>query len=306
MARNALLWASTNPTLSQNLPRMAFVRRAVRKFMPGERLEDALDAAERMKAQGMPSIVTRLGESITELSEAAEVRDHYLAVYEQIAQRGLDCWVSIKPTQLGLELDKDYCAECLEMLATEADRTGSQLWIDMEYSHLVDVTIELFKGVRANHDNVGLCLQSYLYRTDEDLDELIALSSAIRLVKGAYAEPADIAYPDKKDVDQKFFEQAGRLLEAARAGGAVSGIATHDEGLVERIAKVAADGDPPAPYEIQMLYGIAEGAQKRWAKQGRTVRILISYGDAWYPWYMRRLAERPANVGFVLRNMFKS
>lgn len=301
LARDALLWASTNPTLSQKLPRMGFVKRAVRKFMPGERLEDALDAAERMKALGMPSIVTRLGENLTELSEATEVRDHYMAVYEEISGRGLDCWVSVKPTQLGLDLDRDYCAQCLDMLATEAARHGSQLWVDMESSGYVDVTLELFEALRAGHDNVGICLQSYLYRTDEDLDHMIETSSAVRLVKGAYAEPAEVAYPDKKDVDRKYLEQATRLLEASRDGGAVPGIATHDEAMVERVA-AAADG---GSYEIQMLYGIAEGAQRRWTDQGRTVRVLISYGEAWYPWYMRRLAERPANVGFVIKNMFR-
>lgn len=306
LARDALLWASTNPLLRQKLPRMSFVRRAVRKFMPGEHLEDALGAAERLQALGLPAIVTRLGENLTDLGEATEVRDHYLRVYGEIESRGLDCWVSIKPTQLGLDLDRDYCAECLEVLAAEAGRRGSQLWIDMESSGYVDVTLELFRALRARHEHVGVCLQAYLYRNDDDLEEMIGLSAAVRLVKGAYAEPADVAYPRKEDVDRKYFEQATRLLEAARAGGPPPGIATHDEALVERIAAVAAEGDRPAPYEIQMLYGIAEGAQIRWTKQGRTVRVLISYGEAWYPWYMRRLAERPANVGFVLKNMFRS
>ena len=305
LARNALLWASTNPTLSQKLPRMAFVRRAVRRFMPGERLEDALDAAEQVGSHGISAIVTRLGENLTDLSEATEIRDHYLAVYGEIARRGLDCWVSIKPTQLGLDLDRDYCAECLEMLATEAERHGNQLWVDMESSEYVDVTLELFRNLRARHDNVGLCLQSYLFRNDDDVAEMIGLSAHVRLVKGAYSEPADVAYPDKKDVDRKYLEQASRLLEASRDGGGLPGIATHDEPMVERVAKVAADGDNPAPYEIEMLYGIATGSQIRWAGQGRAVRVLISYGEAWYPWYMRRLAERPANVGFVIKNMLR-
>lgn len=306
LARDALLWASTNPTLSQKLPRMRFVRRAVRKFMPGERLEDALDAAERIRDLGISAIVTRLGENLTALSEATEVRDHYLDVYREVTRRGLDCWVSVKPTQLGLDLDPAYCSDCLETLAAEAETHDSQLWVDMESTDYVDATLELFRTLLATHSSVGLCLQSYLYRTDDDLSEMIDRSAAIRLVKGAYAEPPDRAYPDKKDVDRKYLEQAVRLVETARNGGATPGIATHDETLVEQIATVAEEGDPPAPFEIQMLYGIAEGAQVRWARQGRRVRVLISYGDAWYPWYMRRLAERPANVGFVLKNMFRT
>jgi proline dehydrogenase len=305
LARNFLLWASTNPTLSQNLPRMTFVRRAVRRFMPGEKLEDALKAAEQLKAQGIPTIVTRLGENLEALSEATEVRDHYLRVYDEIAARDLDCWVSVKPTQLGLDLDPDHTAECMEVLAEKAGERGSMLWIDMEASEYVDITIELFRTLRARHDNVGLCLQSYLYRTPDDLEELLELNSAIRLVKGAYAEPADIAFPEKAEVDQAFYDQALQLLDLSRRGGAVPGMGTHDEPLIEKIELAARNGATPASYEIQMLYGIATAAQLRWVREGRRVRVLISYGDAWYPWYMRRLAERPANVGFVIRSMFR-
>ncbi len=306
LARSVLLWASTNEVLSQRLPRMGFVKRAVRRFMPGERLEDALDAAVALSEQGIPAIVTRLGENLTAIPEATEVRDHYLGVYDEIAARGLDCWVSVKPTQLGLDLDPDYTGECLETLATRATETGSQLWVDMEASEYVDATLELFRPLRARHENVGLCLQSYLYRTPDDLEDLLEMDAAIRLVKGAYAEPADLAYPDKADVDRTFYELAERLLEHSRGGGAVPGMGTHDEPLLDRIHAASKNGSAEAPYEIEMLYGIGSAAQRRWAAEGRRVRVLISYGDAWYPWYMRRLAERPANVGFVLRNMFRA
>ncbi len=306
LARSVLLWASTNEVLSQRLPRLGFVKRAVRRFMPGERLEDALDAAVALNEKGIPTIVTRLGENLTAISEATEVRDHYLRVYDEIAARGLDCWVSVKPTQLGLDLDPDYTGECLETLAARATETGSQLWVDMEASEYVETTLELFRSLRARHENVGLCLQSYLYRTPDDLEDLLEMDSAIRLVKGAYAEPADLAYPDKADVDRAFYDLAERLLEHSRDGGAVPGMGTHDEPLIDRIQRASADGDSPAPYEIQMLYGIGGSSQLRWAREGRRVRVLVSYGEAWYPWYMRRLAERPANVGFVIRNLLRA
>jgi proline dehydrogenase len=179
------------------------------------------------------------------------------------------------------------------------------LWVDMESSDYVETTLELFRALKTRHDNVGLCLQSYLYRTPDDVEDLVGMNAAVRLVKGAYAEPADVAYPDKSDVDRSFYDLALTLLDHSRRGGAVPGVATHDESLVDRIEEAARGGEPPAPYEIQMLYGIASGTQIRWARAGRRVRVLISYGEAWYPWYMRRLAERPANVGFVMRSMFR-
>jgi len=284
---------------------MSFVQRAVRRFMPGEQVEAALEAAERLKGKGITAIVTRLGENLENLDEATAVRDHYLGVYDDIARRGLDCWVSVKLTQLGLDLDPDYTAECLDVLATRAREHGNMLWVDMESSDYVESTLELFRALKTRHEHVGLCLQSYLYRTPDDVEDLVGMNAAVRLVKGAYAEPADVAYPAKSDVDQSYYDLALTLLDQSRRGGAVPGMATHDEALVDRIEEAAQGGEPAAPYEVQMLYGIASGTQLRWARAGRRVRVLISYGEAWYPWYMRRLAERPANVGFVMRSMFK-
>jgi proline dehydrogenase len=284
---------------------MAFVKRAVRRFMPGEEADAALAAAERLAGTGITAIVTRLGENLEDIDQATAVRDHYLGVYDKIARRGLECWVSVKLTQLGLDLDPDYTAECLEILAKKAQEHDNMLWVDMEASDYVEATLDLFRGLKTRHDNLGLCLQSYLYRTPDDLEDLVGLNTPIRLVKGAYAEPPDLAFPDKADVDQSYYDLAVSLLDHSRQGGAVPGIATHDEVMVDRIDAVAKNGEPPAPYEVQMLYGIASGTQRRWARAGRRVRVLISYGEAWYPWYMRRLAERPANVGFVMRSMFK-
>jgi proline dehydrogenase len=282
-----------------------FARRAVKRFMPGERVEDALDAAEPLAAAGLGTVITQLGENLTTLAEADAVREHYLGVYDLIKARGLPTWPSVKPTQLGLDLSPDTCLANLEALAAKAEATGSWLWIDMEDSSYVDRTLDLFRKLRATHEKVGLCLQSYLRRTPRDLAVLLPLKPAIRLVKGAYAEPAHVAFPDKRDVDLAFYELSVRLLEAARDGGALPVLGTHDVPLLGRIIARAAElGVKDGAYEIHMLYGIRAADQHALAAQGRTVRTLISYGAHWFPWYMRRLAERPANVWFVVKSVF--
>lgn len=282
-----------------------FARRAVKRFMPGERVEDALAAAQPLAAAGLGTVITQLGENLTALAEADAVREHYLGVYDLIKARGLPTWPSVKPTQLGLDLSPGACLANLEALATKADATGCFLWIDMEDSSYVDRTLDLFRKLRATHQNVGLCLQSYLRRTPQDLATLLPLKPAIRLVKGAYAEPAHVAFPDKRDVDLAFYELSVRLLEAARDGGALPVLGTHDVPLLGRIIARAAElGVKDGAYEIHMLYGIRAADQRALAAQGRKVRTLISYGAHWFPWYMRRLAERPANVWFVVKNVF--
>lgn len=304
VARAALLRASKSRWLAEQMMRRSFSRRAVKRFMPGERLEDALDAAQRMAAAGLGAIVTQLGENLTSLAEAQAVRDHYLGVLEAIKARGLDAQPSVKLTQLGLDLSRDACAANLLALAAKAEAADSFLWIDMEDSSYVDRTLELFRHVRQTHQDVGVCLQSYLRRTPPDLEELLALGPAIRLVKGAYAEPAEIAFPAKADVDEAYFRLGARLLEAAAKGEAFPVFGTHDMRLLARIAARAAElGLRDGAFEVHMLYGIRASDQRALAAQGHRVRTLISYGSAWFPWYMRRLAERPANVWFVLKSL---
>jgi len=306
IGRKILLWASTNPTLSRRLPRYGFVKRAVRRFMPGEELDDALREASRLADEGFTAVVTHLGENVPETGEAEEVRDHYLDALDTVAERGLPCQVSVKLTQLGLDVSDDLCGHNLRALVERAATRNNFVWIDMEASPYVDRTLEQFRAVRGDHDNVGVCLQAYLRRTGEDLESLLEIDGAIRLVKGAYDEPPEIAFADKSEVDMNFYQLALRLLRHSGAGGATPGIATHDDVLVDRILMARKEGSVPtdAPFEIQMLYGIQTRNQKRWKDTGHHVRILISYGEHWYPWYVRRLAERPANVWFVLRNLF--
>ncbi len=303
--RSALLWGSRNATLRNTLPKFKFVRRAVTRFMPGETIEDALNAAEELRRHTMPTIITHLGENLTHQHEAEAVAQHYLDVLDRIKQRGLDCYVSVKPTQLGLDFSERLCHELSLNIAEQARATGTMMWIDMENSPYVDRTITLFKRLRQQLENVGLCLQSYLVRTEKDLDDLLPLNPSIRLVKGAYAEPAGVVFPTKRDTDEQFYKLSLKLIKAAAKRKAEVGVGTHDLPLIQRIrSAIRQEGIPDSTYEVQMLYGIKREEQLRLRKEGLRVRVLISYGTYWFPWYMRRLAERPANVWFVVKNMF--
>jgi proline dehydrogenase len=306
LMRNVLLAASTNAWLRERATKTAFVRRSVARFMPGEDLEDALRAAGELVPQGITTILTKLGENLTNVEEAEEVTLHYLEVLDRIAASGLDAHISVKPTQLGLDLDPALCERNLDRLVQRAEARNNFVWIDMESSPYVEPTLALFKRTRARTSRIGIALQAYLYRTAQDVESLIPLGAAIRMVKGAYLEPPAIAYPKKSDVDANYYRLCTRLLaeDARRAGGWLH-IATHDTALTERLAAYIAQQDIPAPaYEFAMLYGIQRGQQIRLSREGKRLRVLISYGEYWFPWYMRRLAERPANMWFVVRTLF--
>jgi proline dehydrogenase len=306
MMRKALLAASTSPWLRRQATRRTFVRRSVSRFMPGEHMNDALAAARTLQGEGITTILTHLGENLTAASEAEEVTQHYLTLLDRVAGSGLDAQISVKPTQLGLDLDPSLCQEHLDRLIEHAALQGNFVWIDMESSPYVDRTLELFRVSRTRSTNVGIALQAYLRRTAKDLDALLPLGCAIRLVKGAYLEAPEIAFPDKRDVDRNFYTLACRMLGAdAQRQGTLLHIATHDGVLVQRLEQFIEENRVPATaYEFAMLYGIGRPLQARLAAAGKRLRVLISYGEYWFPWYMRRLAERPANVMFVVRNMF--
>ena len=304
--RKLLLWASTNSWIRDHAIRTGFVRRSVKKFMPGETIQDAAGAAVSLKPAGIRAIFTRLGENITHISEADEVADHYMTVLKLIDSAGIDGQVSIKPTQLGFDQDPGVClAHCIQLLDA-CEKQGTFFWLDMESSPYVDGTLSLYKRLRERSASVGVAVQSYLRRTEGDIEDLVKLGSAIRLVKGAYLEPPSVAFPEKRTVDEQYFKIACRLLQDdANKTGFLLHIATHDISLQERLQKVIAERRVPASrYEFAMLYGIKSARQHQLAAAGERVRCLISYGEYWFPWYMRRLAERPANVWFVVRNMF--
>jgi proline dehydrogenase len=302
--RKPLLWASTNPFLAERLPKYRFVQDATRRFMPGEHVDDALREAARLSGLRIATTLTLLGEHVESAAAADAVLAHYLDVLARVREKGLSAEVSVKPSQIGLGQGSEGAAARLERLLAAAG-TASTVWIDMEGSAFVDATLELFKAARRRQDNVGLCLQAYLRRTPADLEGLLDLKPAIRLVKGAYMEPDSVAFSRKAEVDQSFVRLAGILLRA-RKNGTVGRpiIATHDTRMIGEANRVAFELNlPKDAYEVSMLYGIRRQEQERLARNGYTVRVLISYGEAWFPWYMRRLAERPANVLFVLKQM---
>ncbi len=303
LLRAALLAGSESVWLRERLVRRPFFTRSVSRFMPGESLDDALKAAAALQTQGIGTLLTHLGENVTDLAEAKAVTADYLDSLEQIQAGGQDSLLSVKLTQLGLDVGADVCLEQVLNLARAAPR-DRMVWLDMEGSRYVDDTLDVFRRARAEVPNVGLCLQTYLYRTADDLESLLPLGPAIRLVKGAYREPAAIAYPRKADVDENFVTLAQRLVspEAQRAGAFV-GFATHDRSLIERLLHLTA-GTPRTSFEFEMLYGIESALQRRLVAQGQALRVLISYGASWFPWYMRRLAERPANIWFVAKNLW--
>jgi proline dehydrogenase len=302
--RSIFLWMARNRWLKAHLPRLWFARRAVRKFMPGETMEEALDAGERFRPDGIAVLYTNLGENLTDPAQARAVADHYHALLDRIRARGQDAEISVKPTQLGLDLDAAAALGHLDSLAAHAAEAGGSLWMDMEGSSYTDATLDLYRQLKASHPNVGVCLQAYLRRTPTDVNALLPLNPQIRMVKGAYDEPASIAFRRKAEVDAAFQALCVLMLPYVGRGDLRLGLGTHDTNLIARIADFARGADVPIDaFEVQMLYGIRMDQQRRLAKQGFRVRDLIAYGEAWYAWYMRRLAERPANVGFALRQL---
>jgi len=294
-----------NRWLKQRLPRLPFARRAVRRFMPGESIEEALAAAETFKPSGIAVLITHLGENLTDLADAQAVSDNYHALLDEIERRDLDGELSVKLTQLGLDLDAEAPIKHMFGLADQAAKRARTVWIDMEGSAYTDRTLECYRRLQEAKGNIGLCLQAYLRRTPADLESLIPLKPAIRLVKGAYDEHAAIAFRHKAEVNAAYRSLALQVLPLAAAGELKLGLGTHDLDLIKAVADEARTaGYPLDCFEVEMLYGIRSGEQLRLAREGYRVRDLISYGDAWYAWYLRRLAERPANIMFALRQVF--
>ena len=301
-ARSLLLAASESRWLRENAVRYSFARRAVSRFMPGEKIEDALAAS---RALGVGTVLTHLGENLKSASEADVVTRHYADVLERIRKERLDVEISVKLTQLGLDFSVEQCEQNLTILIERAAAGSNWIWVDMEATPYTDATLDMYHRVRARFPNTGVCVQSYLYRTAADVEKLIAAGAGVRLVKGAYKEPPDKAFPEKKDVDENYSRLAERLLSPdARARSVRAIFGTHDPALIRRIEELGrANGLPPQALEFQMLYGIRRQEQVRLAAAGYRFRVLISYGSAWFAWYMRRLAERPANVLFVVKSL---
>jgi proline dehydrogenase len=310
LLRTIFLQASQSAWLRERAPRLGFVRRTAGRFLPGEDADAALASASTLAGSGITTLLTHLGENVTSREEAAAVTNQYLDLIARVRTAGLPSEISVKLTQLGLDLDKEFCfahlVKLIESSASADPAASKTLWIDMEQSPYIDVTLELYARARRAFRNVGVCVQAYLYRTEKDVAALITQGATVRLVKGAYNEPAEIAYPKKSDVDESFFRLAQRLLgPEARAAGVRAAMGTHDRQLIARITDwSAAQKVPKAELEFAMLYGIQRAEQLRLAREGYRSCVLVSYGSYWFPWFMRRLAERPANAWFLARNMF--
>lgn len=306
LGRNILLWASKNDFLKNHATKWKFVQKAVKKFMPGETADEAIFAAQKLIEKNIPVTFTHLGENINNLDEAEEVVKHYLTVLEKIYQQKLDIEISLKLTQLGLDISYEKALYNFKKIISKAFEYGNTVWIDMEDSSYVDRTIKFYKDVISEFNNAGLCLQAYLYRTEKDLADLLEIKPSIRLVKGAYKESKEIAFPVKKDVDKNYYKLTNMMLEALKNSYVRMAFGTHDISLIDEIFNLGAQkGIGAGKIEIQMLYGINSNEQMRIASDAKSkIRVLISYGEFWYPWYVRRLAERPANVWFVAKNLF--
>ena len=306
LARTVLLKISDNQWMREHGVKAPFVRRAVSVFMPGETAADMLTAATAQAAEGVGAVFTRLGENVLDMAEAQRVTDHYLSVIDEVRVRKLACEPSIKLTQLGLDVDPERAFANALAIGRRADEAGNYFWVDMEQSSYVDRTLDVVRRLRAHVPRIGVALQAYLHRTSDDAASMIAHGIGIRLVKGAYSEPPAIAFPKKAEVDANYFKVAQLMLSpGARASGSRAVFGTHDTAIIRAIEQHGdAAGLAPTDYEIHMLYGIQRGEQRRLARDRRNVRVLIAYGSFWFPWYMRRLAERPANVWFVAKSIF--
>ena len=302
VTRTALLYLSRQHAFKGFLSRVPGFKQVTRRFIAGENIDDAIEAIRQLNALGITASFDHLGESISSPAEAeADVRE-YLHVLARIERTGINSNVSVKPTQLGLDIDEHLCLRNIQRIVEAAAGLGNFVRIDMEDSARTDATLRIFYKLRSDFENVGIVLQSYLYRTEKDLANVLAMKGRVRLCKGAYDEPESVAFPRKADVDANFVRLTGVLLSS----GIYHGIATHDEAMIQATREFAArENIPNDRYEFQMLYGIRRDLQIKLVKAGYRMRTYVPYGEFWYPYFMRRLAERPANIWFVLKNLLK-
>ena len=307
MMRAVLLWMSRSKFLRRLIMRLGFARRAAGRFVAGETIDAAIATIRALNASGILATVDHLGENVETEADAHRATDDYIAVLDRIGREGVKSHASIKLTQLGLDIGDDFCRENVTRVVRKAQAVGAFIRIDMESHEYTDRTLAIHHSLRQEFDNVGIVIQAYLYRSEADIAQLCAHGANVRLCKGAYQEPPSVAFPKKADVDANFVKLTQRLLRAeSLARGTYSAIATHDVKMIEA-AKACITGQhvPLTRFEFQMLYGIRRDLQQQLVKAGYTMRVYVPYGTEWYPYFMRRLAERPANVWFILRNLFR-
>lgn len=303
MLKAILLYLSRQKGIQDFMMNFGVTRRVVDRFVSGEQLEDGLNAVKKVNSEGAIATLDHLGEEVTEPDEAVAAADVYLDALDQINFNHVDTNVSVKPTQLGLKIDKKLCEKNFTKIIERAKEYDNFVRMDMEDSDCTQDTLDVFKGLRKKYDNVGIVIQTYLYRSEKDLDEILELEGRIRLCKGAYKEPKEVAFPKIQQVDENFV----KLMQKMLLSGIYHGIGTHDEKIIEITKEFAKKNNiSKDSFEFQLLYGIRTELQHKLVKEGYNVRIYIPFGREWYPYFMRRLAERPANLFFFLKNFFRA
>lgn len=304
ITRSALIYLSRHEGLKDFAARFSFFKKLTTRFVAGETIDEATAFIRELNAEGCSASFDHLNESVANPAEAEAEVAEYLQILRTIDETGINSNASIKLTQFGLELDPELAYRNARAVVADAARRGNFVRVDMESSAVTQVTIDIFKRLRAEYDlnTVGIVLQSYLRRTYADAEELVKLPARIRICKGAYNEPPEVAFPDKKDVDENYV----RVMQLLLSSGVYHGIATHDPKMIDAtIAYSQRAGIPKEAFEFQMLYGVRRDLQRQLAKDGYNIRVYVPYGRHWYPYFMRRLAERPANIWFVLKNLLK-
>lgn len=297
-----LLGLSENGTIRHWMETSPTADRLTSRFVAGRSIEQEISVIERLKKENVLATVDYLGENVHSLEEAAATRDTYMAILDRVGRAGVGTTISIKLTQFGLSISTDVCRDNVDPLVAKAKELGTRVEIDMESSEYVDRTLQIVSEMHAHYGSVRSVIQAYLFRSEKDVECLCGEGIPIRLCKGAYKEPASVAFQKKTEVDRNYV----RLMHIMLERGAYPAIATHDEKMVsETLRVVKGQGIGPERFEFQMLYGIRRDLQQQIVADGYTLRLYVPYGDAWYPYFMRRLAERPANVMFLARNMLR-
>ncbi|BCU83001.1 proline dehydrogenase [Polycladomyces abyssicola] len=302
-SRKVVLTIAGNPLVTKFVSKYG-LKLGASRFVAGETLDEAVDIVKKLNEEGLVVTLDLLGESVTTEEEARQATDAIIEIFDAIAKNGVNSNVSVKLTQLGLDISYDFCLENMRRIAAKAKEKGNFVRIDMEDSPRVQQTIDLFKTLVQEYgkEHVGLVIQSYLYRSESDVKELGEMGVNLRIVKGAYKEPKDVAFPDKKDVDENYLKLVAMHLK----NGCYTAIATHDENIINWTKRFVKENNIPDDlYEFQMLYGVRNGLQRQLVAEGYKVRVYTPFGKDWYPYFTRRIAERPANALFVLKSFFK-
>lgn len=303
MLKAFLLYLSRQKAIQGFMMNFGVTRRVVDRFVSGEELEDGLNAVRKVNTEGAFATLDHLGEEVSQPEEAIAATEVYLNALDKINESGVNTNVSVKPTQVGLKIDKKLCEENFRKIIEKAKKYDNFVRMDMEGSDCTQDTLDVFYSLRKKYDNVGIVIQTYLYRSEKDVDDIQKLGGRIRLCKGAYKEPKEIAFPKKQQGDDNFI----KLMEKILPSGIYHGIATHDEKIIQKTKEFAQKNNvPKESFEFQLLYGIRTELQYQLLKEGYNVRIYIPFGRQWYPYFMRRLAERPANLFFFLKNFLRA